>query len=103
MSVLLEMLGIARMTGDVHPSCIPITRTPDGLWSQMRPDAELGIAVPRRRFIGLQRVSSRLKRATRDREFIGRGGRVLAWVGAAWLPMRDGIYTKGGPERGSQQ
>src|SRR3569833_2712937 len=61
-SVVLEMVGVERMTGDVDPPRVPITRTPDGLRASVRPDAKFGVTKPSRRLIGLQRVRGRLKR-----------------------------------------
>src|ERR1700736_5800713 len=101
MPVMLEMMRVVRVTGDVHPTGIPIPRARDGLRSPVRPDAELGIAEPIRCLVGLQRVCCRLKRTAGDGKLIGgrRGGHLTALVWTALLSLRPGVDTERGQER----
>src|SRR4051812_35012934 len=68
MSIMLEMMGVKRVTGDVHPTGIPIASARDRLRSPMRPDAKLGISKPRRRLVGFQRFHGRLEWTAGDRK-----------------------------------
>src|SRR5687767_10524073 len=103
MPVMLEMVGVVRVTGHVHKAGIPIAGTRDGLRPPVRPDAELGVAEPRRRLVGLQRICRRLEGTARDCRLIGRRRCWAAFTTTILMRLCEGLHTDRGPERCSQQ
>src|SRR5271155_4151048 len=54
MAIVLHMVFVLFAALDIHVARVPVTIFDCGLGSPVRPDAELGIAKPIRRLVGLQ-------------------------------------------------
>ena len=61
--VVCQMELVIRLPFDIHLACVPVAIFGLALWPPVRPDAELGITVPRRRLVLLERFPSWLELA----------------------------------------
>ena len=65
--VFLEVVLVLLVSLDVHVPGVPVAIFGRGLRAPVGPDAELGVAEPFRRAVGLQRFASPRERAWGDR------------------------------------
>src|ERR1035441_9380941 len=66
MAVRLDMVVVLRLALDIHVAGVPVSDLRLRLWSPMRPDPKLGVAVPGGNLPLLKRFAPALKRPRRD-------------------------------------